>query len=176
MDEEIPVYPHHSADTVLVNVHYVQNLSEVDVYIGPVNPAITEDLPDSVIYRFQNPFKISKFGREGAVENFKAKLYFQFLDSKKFRRQIRNLEGKTIADASYPDLSHGEAIINLLDELSRKDSMDVLNRIESELLNMPVEELGVEGMRYRNKALGLLDIDEDSLPEGQKVMTSYTEQ
>lgn len=175
MDEKIPAYPRYDADTVLVSVHYIQDLSEVDVYIGPVDSPITEDLPDNVIYRFQNPFKVSKFGREGAVENFRALLYFKFLDSKQFRSKLLNLQEKTIADASFPQPSHGEVIIDLLDELSRKESMEVLNKIESQLLNMDVEELGIDGMKYRNNALQLLDIDEESLPEGQKIVTSYTE-
>lgn len=174
MNEDIPVHPHHKSETLLVNVHHIPDLSDVDIYIGPVHTPITSELPDSTIYRFQNDFKISKHGREGSIENFKMKFYRDFLVNKKFRKQVKNISGKTLADASYPKISHGEPIIDLVERINREDftGVDVLDYIESRVQNIDPEDLGEDALKYRKKALDKLNVHS----EGEEQETNHTQE
>jgi hypothetical protein len=135
------VYPHEGAETTLVNLENV-SLDEVDIYIGSENESYSLD--DSP---FMNPFDHAKKGYDSAVEHYKLYFFRRYLSEPKFKELTHELKGKRLGGWCYPRPSHGEVIIELLDEHSDGGEEAVREHIKSELDNIDKTELGVKGFR-----------------------------
>lgn len=135
------VYPHEDAETTLVNLEY-NTLEDIDIYIGPKNESYNlEESP------FTNPFDHAKKGYDSAVEHYKLYFFRRYLSEPKLRELTHELRGKRLGGWCYPRPSHGEVLINLLDEFSDGGEEAVKEHIKSELDDIDKKELGVKGFR-----------------------------
>lgn len=153
MEPEPNAYPDIEADTKLMNIHHLSDISRTDVYIGPKSTPVMEDLPESVTVDFQNPFSVARYGRKGSVENFKAYFYKKFLFDEDFRKKVSSLQGKTICDTSFPKYGHGQVIVRFVHRMEELEPKKLIKFIGQRLEELNPDLLAPQGLEHREDAL-----------------------
>lgn len=142
IDEEVPVYPSRDSKTVLVNLEHVDD-NVIDQYIGAENKLYGFEESD-----FNNPFRSSEFGQDGAVENFKTYFYYRIVSEPGYLKKVLNLEGGILGSWSYPAHDHGEVIVDFIEENSEKSEGEVYQYVKNELDDLDRTKLGHKGLEY----------------------------
>jgi uncharacterized phage-like protein YoqJ len=95
-----------SMETRLVNINKTKKF---DTYIGRAGRGYDG--------YFGNPFRLEDFGgdRESCLTAYKKYFYARLAKDLDFRKHIQQLRGKTLGCFCWPDLCHGEVIVEHLD-------------------------------------------------------------
>lgn len=154
MDLEPNAYPDIEADTKLLNIHHLSDVSDVDVYIGPESTPVMEEISDrDVEIDLQNPFSVARYGRNGSVENYKAYFYREFLLNEDFRQNVKSLRGKTICDTSFPKYGHGQVIVRFVHRMEELSTEKLFEYIRQRLEDLNPNVLAPAAIEYREEAL-----------------------
>jgi hypothetical protein len=143
--KDIPVYPSRESDTKLVNLEHVDD-GVIDEYIGAENELYNFDESD-----YNNPFRSSKFGQDGAVENYKAYFYYRIISEPGFLDKVLKLEDKTLGSWSYPAHDHGEVIVDFVKQNKNKKEGEVYQYVKEQLKSVKRDKLGIKGLEYLEK-------------------------
>lgn len=156
---DVPMYPRKFAEdpvpkTVLVNVEYVDK-GDIDIYIGGKEGFFGFD---ASIHK--NPFPVSEFGHEGAVENFKAFFFDRYLNDPGYDEKVHDLHGEVLGSWNYPKADHGQVIIDLLEAWEDGGGESgVVNYMVEELEELDVTQLGERGLQHMENAIETLEED-----------------
>lgn len=157
--EGVDFYPSKDADTRLVNIQYLDEYYIVDIYIGKSKncprPLETTSL--------RNPYKISEYGRQSAVEMYKAYFYHRYITDDEFRSIVHGCYNKTLGGWNYPSKCHGEVIIDLVQIIQKSSNgVEILQYIQQQVQDLDLQLLDIEGLKFREEALEQLS---NTLPE-----------
>lgn len=150
MDEE-EVYPDLEAHTKLINISRTP-VEEMDVYVG--EEAESYDLEDSL---FLNPFDEPDLGRKTAVEYFKLYMYRRYIEDKEYREALHSISGKNIGCLCYPEVCHGEVIVDFLNKYHQEGIESTIQYMREEVNDIKTDDMDAQGFKEYQATMDALD-------------------